>query len=344
MAFQISQSPPDPPSVRDIAAEGKPVVSATLPVLSLGRLRAGDAAENAKLLEACDTYGFFYLDLSPSPELLADWVAMLSFAENYFGQPIDDKMKDSCGSDTNGYEAVGTSAGATLTEVDAYESLKISEAEMRGGKVAVSSPLVHEHSELFFRFIRSARGIAMMLLERLSDKLGQTGLSRLENYHAEDKPSLSTLSMFRYPKHQPGASGVGHNKHTDLGTFTFLLARQWGLQVLSPDTDSWAFVAPRPNHALINVGDSLRFISGFRLASVVHRVLPVQETQHEDRYSIAYFLRMSNDVEYRDGSGELWSAQKWHDFKFETFRSPLGSDMSLQALTGGMEKDDRLVV
>jgi len=78
------------------------VVSASLLVLYLDRLQGGDAAENAKLLEACRTYGFFYLDLSSSSELLADWEALLHFAEQYFAQPLDDKMKDSCGSDTKG--------------------------------------------------------------------------------------------------------------------------------------------------------------------------------------------------------------------------------------------------
>jgi hypothetical protein len=64
--------------------------------------------------------------------------------------------------------------------------------------------------------------------------------------------------------------------------------------------------------ALIDVGDSLRFILGFQLASIVHLCSAGagKEKKHEDRYSIAYFLRMSNDVEYRDSSGELWSAQK----------------------------------
>ena len=92
---------------------------------------------------------------------------------------------------------------------------------------------------------------------------------------------------------------------------------------------------------MINVGDSLRFISGHRLNSAVRRVIPVQGKQLEDRYSIAYFLRMENDAKYRDGANKTWSAQEWHNSRFDIFRDtqlPNGSEM----LTGGMESDDRL--
>lgn len=269
------------------------------------------------------------------------------------------------------YEPVGTSAGATLTEVDAYESLKVcrhpiaearvcsstdeprksqvSEAEMRRSELNIASGLARSRSELFFRFISSAREVTILLLGLLSDELGLRGASRLESYHTRGE-SLSTMAMFKYPKHDATSSsrsGVGHNPHTDLGTFTLLLARQWGLQVLSPDTESWAFVAPRANHALINVGDSLRALSRFQFAAVVHRVFPVQEQQHEDRYSIAYFLRVNDDVELPNvvgnDDGKVCSAKAWHDYKFGVFRAPMASPQAMRDLTGGMEKDGKLI-
>jgi isopenicillin N synthase-like dioxygenase len=260
---------------------------------------------------------------------------------------------------------------------------QVSEGEMRQGEASLSSALARSHEDLFFRFIRCARSITLMLLGRLSDELhlGDTAGPRLETYHGEDQPSLSTMSMFKYPKQDPASlAGLGHNKHTDLGTLTFLLTRQWGLQVLSSEAGgSWGFVAPRPGCAIINVGDSLRIASGNHLAAVVHRVLPLHgDRQLEDRYSIAYFLRMADDVELpvplpvggsvangaittttpaRDGDpaaspvagktsagpGDLWNAKKWHDHKFDVFRAPLTTPDRLQDLTGGMERDDCLL-
>ena len=216
---------------------------------------------------------------------------------------------------------------------------------MRNGGIELNSKVIVPQAELIFRFMRAARSITLMILNRLSFELGLPQSHTFETYHAENDPSLSTLAFFKYPKHSENSTaGIGHNKHTDLGSLTFLLCKQWGLQVLSPDSTTWGFVQPRRNHAVINVGDSLRFISGFKLASAVHRVIPVHREQHEDRYSIAYFLRMSNDVVYHDSNGVNWSAEKWHNFKFDTFKEPFATPDSLTALTGGMEKDDKLLI
>jgi isopenicillin N synthase-like dioxygenase len=184
-----------------------------------------------------------------------------------------------------------------------------------------------------------------MILSRLSTQLGLTGSSRFETYHADPGPSLSTLGLLRYPKHDEATvpTNVGHNKHTDVGTLTFLLAAQWGLQFFSPMTKRWEFIEPRHGHAIINVGDSLRFPSGGQLASVVHRVVPLRETQTEDRYSIAYFLRMNDDVRFNDTTGKKWSAKEWHDFKFDVFKSPSTLDAKGQFLTGMMVENDNWV-
>lgn len=183
-----------------------------------------------------------------------------------------------------------------------------------------------------------------MILSRLSTQLNLTGSSRFETYHADPGPSTSTLGILRYPKHEAGTSeptSVGHNQHTDVGTLTFLLAAQWGLQYCSPQTKRWEFIEPRAGHAIINVGDSLRFPSGGELASVVHRVVPLKKTQEEDRYSIAYFLRPNDDVTFRDATGKMWSAKEWHDFKFDVFKSPSTLDAKGRFLTGMMLEEER---
>ena len=182
-----------------------------------------------------------------------------------------------------------------------------------------------------------------MILSNLSSQLGLTGASRFERLHTDPGPSLSTLGLLHYPKHDKDTvlTNVGHNKHTDVGTLTFLLARQWGLQFLSPLTQRWEFIEPRPGHAIINVGDSLRFPAGGELKSVVHRVIPLKETQTENRYSIAYFLRMNDDAGFHDIMGKRWSAKEWHDFKFGVFKSPSTLDANGQFLTGMMEENNR---
>lgn len=94
--------------------------------------------------------------------------------------------------------------------------------------------------------------------------------------------------MFRYPQQtaQQAQNSIGHNKHPDIGTLTLLACQQWGLQVLTPGARGFQWVAPKSNHVIINVGDSLRLLSGNTLLSAVHRVLPQGGYQQEHRHSI----------------------------------------------------------
>ena len=149
--------------------------------------------------------------------------------------------------------------------------------------------------------------------------------------------------MFRYPRQDSLDVGVGHNKHTDLGTLTFLLCRSPGLQVLSNNPAGWHYVVPKPQCAIINVGDTLRFLSGNTLKSAVHRVMPVNKLQQDHRYSIAYFLRAEDNTEFTDSSGRSVSAKAWHDEKFDVFRESHEEQAKRSILTGGMEQNEALL-
>ncbi|KAL2132768.1 hypothetical protein VTI74DRAFT_3392 [Chaetomium olivicolor] len=52
----------------------------------------------------------------------------------------------------------------------------------------------------------------------------------------------------------------------------------------------------------LHVGDSLRFASGKKFQSCIHRVVPFNPTEH--RYSIAYFLRAEDDAMFMDSEGQ----------------------------------------
>lgn len=326
------------------------IVSKSLPTIHLDLLRAENIMESRNLLNACRSYGFFYLDLNSDPELCKLWEEMLEIMEHYFKQSLEFKMQDARRSDNFGYEPMGTEEGPNPKTRDGYESLKFSRREFLKGSSDLTTP-VRSKEDCFFTFINHAHTITLMILSRLSSQLGLLGGSRFEAHHADPGPSLSTLGLLHYPKHGKGASDntdapskVGHNKHTDVGSLTFLLAAQWGLQFLSLMTKRWEFIEPRPGHAIINVGDSLHFLSGGELASVVHRVMPLQKTQDEDRYSIAYFLRMNDDEIFSDTTGRMWTANDWHDFKFSVFKNPSALDAKGQFLMGMMiEGSDNLV-
>lgn len=101
--------------------------------------------------------------------------------------------------------------------------------------------------------MREAQDILIIMLDRLSDEMGLVGPVRFGAYYSNAAPSITNLTLLRYPKHDREftESSVSHNKHTDIGPLTLRFYKQWGVQVLSPDTETWAFVRPREKHAVI---------------------------------------------------------------------------------------------
>ena len=62
--------------------------------ISLGKLLSKDPTESARLFEACRTYGFFYMDLTDSPEgeaLLKQSDDVLELAKAAFALPMEEK-------------------------------------------------------------------------------------------------------------------------------------------------------------------------------------------------------------------------------------------------------------
>lgn len=84
---------------------GKDVTIAPLATIDLARLIKRDEGEIAKLLSACVTHGFFYLDLQTSEQgrqIVSDEQGVLGFMREYFNQPHEVKMLDDRKSFTHG--------------------------------------------------------------------------------------------------------------------------------------------------------------------------------------------------------------------------------------------------
>ncbi|KAF7329497.1 Gibberellin 20 oxidase 1 [Mycena kentingensis (nom. inval.)] len=325
MAFSV------PPPLPDL-----PI--APLETIDFVALEQKDPVEVEKLLSACQTQGFFYLALEGNPEsarVVADKEDVLRVMEKYFAQPLEVKMQDDRGSVTDGYKPVGIFTGAAKETRDGYETLKVSRNSLRENSPYIAT-MLQQNTALFTSFIERSHHVTTTLLSCLSDALELKSSARLEAHHREGEPTNTTLVLLKYPK-DVSPDHLGHNKHTDIGSITFLFSSQWGLQVVTPGTRAWAYVQPRPNHAIINVGDSLRFLSGKKLASCLHRVVPVPGMPQEDRYSIAYFRRPESGVEFTEAEGKRVSAKQWHDDKYVMFGEPHAKQDASMMLTGGME-------
>jgi len=177
------------------------------------------------------------------------------------------------------------------------------------------------------------------LLTNIMDFLEPEGpLNRLDDCHRDDLPSKSTLYFLNYPAEvRIKEDGSGQNMHTDIGSLTLLFAPQWGLQVVSTGNSEWKWVEPKPRHAIVNVADTLSFLSRGRFRSALHRVLPI-EGHTSDRFSVSYFLRANNNTEFEASDGSKSSAKGWYFKKYNTYEKPHVEQRKERILTGGMSE------
>ena len=203
--------------------------------------------------------------------------------------------------------------------------------------------VAEEHFELFQRYQFTCHRICKMILSCLSDFCNIAEEDRFETFHSDNEGSRSALSFQHHPP-SPENGGVGHNAHTDVGTLTLLITKQWGLQVLSPLTNEWEYVQPRPGYAVVNVGDTLRFLSSLRFRSGLHRVLPIGGKSTVDRYSTIYFLRAADTATFEASDGKKLNAEEWFQRKFSAFTRPL-EEMRKDGLAfGGMDKELGVII
>ncbi|KAI0913822.1 hypothetical protein F4823DRAFT_640362 [Ustulina deusta] len=299
-----------------------------------------DPEQMKSLMTAIQTVGFFYLDLSDkySEGMLNNLKRCSSVMKDWFSQPNAVKSQyKTVSMASHGYKPIGSQAG-THGGRDGWEVLKTGTLEMasRWGLI----PPVEKYYEDFSTFQRQCDYVSRMLLDRISNALGLGAESSLNRAHRGDCPSKSAVAYLHYIPMDPTGGHVGNNMHTDYGTLTLVFASQWGLQVLYPtgpraEDREWQWVEPRPNCAIVNVADILYFLTGRRLISAVHRVLPLPD---QDRYSVTYFLRPSDDTLMPDSEGNMINVMEWYTRKNNNYEAPAHmQDKSF--LVGGLYKD-----
>ncbi|KAL2149104.1 hypothetical protein VTH82DRAFT_1790 [Thermothelomyces myriococcoides] len=327
--------------------QGRQVPVWPMPVVDYSRLLSQDPEEVKKVTDACLNEGYFQLDLNniDGRRILEDREELLKLMHRFFEAPIEKKNEYGLIDSHLGYEPVGSRTGAFGAGTrDGYEMLKVSRDEIQQGSPRVPSPIKNSGDlHTLERMIGSCNTVTKVILSALSTGMGLTGKDRFENSHRNDRPSTTTLSMMHYlPAVETGEDKVGHQKHTDISSLTLLFSDQWGLQIRPPGecgAREMGFVRPTPGCAFIHVGDSLRFASGMKFNSCIHRVVPFNPYEH--RYSIAYFLRAEDDTMFQDSEGRWVTARQWHDQKFKAFTDPpVWQAMAPKSMIlGGMKED-----
>jgi isopenicillin N synthase-like dioxygenase len=229
------------------------IPTASISTVDLDLLAAGDEHQRGLVYEAATGYGFFYLQNHH-----VDSKFMFDLASQVFSLPLDEKMKYDMG--TTGYYYGYKRSGAMIVDEkgnpDRSEFYNVSKDEVLGIGDAKRTPhpdVVRQRFEELQQFMRACHRVVTLLLASLGKSLGlPDGL--LEGLHRIDKPSCDQARVTHAPPIGPDTISLG--EHTDFGSLTVLFNQLGGLQVLKPNTREWQYVKPRPECAVVNLGDA----------------------------------------------------------------------------------------
>ena len=265
-----------------------------------------DSAEAEKVLEACRTHGFFYLDLTDTEAgetLLGESEDLLSLAHRAFDRPIEEKEKFALVKGVNlfGYKPAGTVKKTDPEKrPDTTEFFNVSKDHLHGVAESRTYPdEITNNRPLLEAFTRNAHETCMLVLSTLARQLGLP-VTALTDKNIFTECSGDHCRLTHKFAHVSDKSAIGLPSHTDFGSITILFNWLGGLQIQSHDPakkGEWEYVKPIPGHAIVNLGDAMVTFTNGLLKSGKHRVIPAPGEQgNVDRYSVVYFVRPHDSV------------------------------------------------
>ena len=189
---------------------------------------------------------------------------------------------------------------------------------MFGNDAMIVPQAIEDNIPLVTAFMGDVHGYTDCILSILSREINLG--KDLKDCHRRDQPSSANMAMLKYLAWGSDDEKTGNMAHTDMGTLTVVFSKTPGLQALLPGSDDWSFIPPREGHAVVNVGDSLRFLSGGVLTSSLHRVVPPADSAAKDKFSVIYFLRPEFDAKFTTHDGRQINSVEWHNQKYALFR------------------------
>jgi isopenicillin N synthase-like dioxygenase len=271
----------------------------SIPLIDIADLRSADLEKRkavaAKILDACERVGFFYVTNHGVPESVLQ--SVYEVADRFFALPLEEKLEvDIHKADRHrGYVPVGgLHADAHNTgSHDMQEGYELSlelpadDPDYLAGN-PMYGPNVWPKRPADFKEIANAYYGEMIGLGRRLFSGFALALGLAEDWFEPriDKP-MGQLRVLYYPPQEgpidPNRIGIG--AHTDYECFTILAQSEHGLQVQNRRGE-WIAAPPIPGAFVINIGDCMQRWTNDRFRSTVHRVINLSGKK---RYSLAFF-------------------------------------------------------
>jgi isopenicillin N synthase-like dioxygenase len=293
-----------------------------LPIIDMAPLfsppgSAGRTDIAARIADACEAHGFFYL---VGHGVTAETLAGLEAASRrFFALPQATKMRIGMpggGRAWRGYFPVG--GELTSGRPDLKEGIYLgTDLPPDHPKVAARTPMhganlwpaeVPQLRVAASAYMAAAARAAAGLMEGVSLSLGLP-----DDYFARAYTADPTIlfRIFHYPA--TGPAGVdwsqswGVGEHTDYGLLTLLAQdRHGGLQVKGPS--GWIEAPPIEGALVCNIGDMLERLTGGRFVSTPHRVI---NRSGQDRLSFPLFFDPAWDAPMVPLPGAAVDRSRW---------------------------------
>ncbi|RFU28616.1 hypothetical protein B7463_g7729, partial [Scytalidium lignicola] len=286
-----------------------------IPIIDLANLDTDFNAVADEIKEVAATWGFLYVKNHGIDQEKID--RMFDIADTFFTKTsTEEKLSTPWSSiDNAGYENKGSK-----DEKQSYVDHGLNDVTKKDDPKEFFvfrktnsfdqplPPTLAEVKDEIQGFMRSAHEqIALKVLSCLSASLGLPA-DYFPNLHNFDSPSFTTLRLLHYPAldGEDAATPVRLPSHTDHTVVTVLFQHKvMGLQVRPPnlsgpvmDGEEWLDAPIIPGAALVNIGETMTFLSGGLMKSTLHRVArsPRTEDQGKERYSCVYFCHANEDT------------------------------------------------
>jgi len=242
------------------------VKQTSLAIIDYEALANGEAAEKAKLVQAAQKEGMFYLNLrgSRTGSVLEDIPAFFQSGNQFFRLPADAEEKTA---------ALREGVERGYHRNKAAEYYEIPRDELQLGKWNLPATLESEKPRIT-RLLTSLNTAAQKILGELCSEIG------IEIPELNDDPTIPSDTalklLFKPAVHEVGQVVIG--RHTDFGLLTFLWYDEVTTQLpvyndQGGESGEWMEVPVIEGTMLVNVADGLQQASGGRLHSTVHRVV-----------------------------------------------------------------------
>jgi isopenicillin N synthase-like dioxygenase len=266
--------------------------------------QAQQQAVAAELGKAAREVGFLYVTGSGvSQELFDD---LLAVTEQFFGLPLEEKMKVYIGNSSNhrGYVPTGeegdygnaTDERQDRKPPDLKEAFDLSldlpadDPDFLAGNPMVGPnrwPATPGMASTVNRYYAAALGFGKVLLRGFALALGEP----VDRFDGLVTKAPSQLRLVHYPFDPDATDVLGIGAHTDFEVFTLLKPTKPGLEVLN-GAGEWIDAPPMDGAFVVNIGDMLEIWSNGAFVSTTHRVRKVAE----ERYSFPLFFNVDYDV------------------------------------------------